>query len=97
MLYINKEVLLRTNKSFEDSAAAALISKESVDGIKGRSILLDFLELPDGLPIDYMHLINLGVFKLLFDFWFNSTHKEHSYYIGNCIYNPSFSNIYIIY
>ena len=45
-----------------------------VEGIKGRSVLSDILDLVKCVPIDYMHCILEGVTKWLVNKWFTSTY-----------------------
>lgn len=60
---------------------------ESVFGIKGLSVLTgipDF-DIIKGLPPDYMHMVNLGLTKLLWELLIegDSDNKSQPYYIGN--------------
>jgi hypothetical protein len=48
-------------------------------GIKGQSELSEIIEFPRDLMIDSMHLLSLGVFKLLLKKWFDSTNNQQVY------------------
>ena len=57
-------------------------SSSAVYGVKGVSILSQDIQLPECIPIDYMHAILEGVFKRLMGCWFNSSNHGKPYYIG---------------
>ena len=38
-----------------------------------------------GCPVDYMHGVTLGVMKLLFSLWFDSSHHSKPWYLGKSI------------
>ena len=58
-------------------------------GIKGKAGISSYIEFPNGIPIDYMHLVCLGLFKSLFKKWFDSKNKAEQFYFGtNLIYEP---------
>jgi hypothetical protein len=48
----------------------------AVMGVKGKSVLADDIQLPECLPIDYMHSILEGVFKALIKSWFDSSNPS---------------------
>ena len=52
-------------------------------GVKGYSPLIDIIMLPDQLPIEYMHLICLGVFKTISKRLFSPKFSRLSCFIGN--------------
>ena len=52
------------------------------NGLKGPIEISKSIYLPDSIPIDYMHLICLGIFKSILNHWFNSTYHKEKYYIG---------------
>jgi hypothetical protein len=52
-------------------------------GIKGRSQLSGILKFPDDILIDSMHLLYLGIFKMLLKKWFDSKNSKMEFYIGN--------------
>ena len=51
-------------------------------GVKGEFDLFDILNYPNGILIDYMHLIFEGVCKFLLKKWFKSYNHKQPYYIG---------------
>lgn len=48
----------------------------------GKTYLTEMINLPSGLPIDYMHLICLGIFKKIMFFWFDKSNNKKPYYLG---------------
>ena len=68
ILLPGQEYALRTD------AKDAERNKVVVEGIKGRSVLSDILDLVKCVPIDYMHCILEGVTKWLVNKWFTSTY-----------------------
>ncbi len=51
-------------------------------GIKGESILSKYVHLPDGVLLDKMHLIDLGIFKRILFILFSTENKHEKYYMG---------------
>ena len=47
--------------------------------------LIDGFDMINGMPLDYMHGVLLGVVKMLFNLWFDAKHKKENYFIGNKI------------
>lgn len=81
MLYLQNEYEPRTNESFENDADVGTFS-EPENGIKGKILLSQAINLPNAIPLDYMHLVCLGIFKSLLLKWFDSSSKNE-YFIGN--------------
>ena len=65
----------RTNKSFRKDALNACKENKTVNGVKSLIWLNFFLnfDLLNGIAIDYMHGIGLGVMKLLMKSWFSKS------------------------
>ena len=58
-------------------AEEAEINQESKFGVKGFSLLSNYLTFPQCIPVDYMHCVLEGVVKQLLKLWFGSNfHKE---------------------
>ena len=72
----------RSNASINRDAGEAENAGTAVNGIKGRSILFGFVELPIAIPIDYMHCVLEGVTKWLLETWVASTSHGFAYYLG---------------
>ena len=68
-----QEYALRTDQLVHEAARDAERNKVVVEGIKGRSVLSDILDLVKCVPIDYMHCVLEGVTKWLVNKWFTST------------------------
>lgn len=84
-LYCQTDFELRDHEHFVVRGIEA-DSEGTTDGIHGSTILSEFLYLPNSIPIDYMHLLCLGLFKnILKNFFCSSNHKE-LFYIGIYIY-----------
>lgn len=73
---------LRTNDSVLKSAVKAEAEKVIVDGIKGKSVLTNVIDLVAGVPVDYMHCVLEGVMKWLVEKWFSTSSHGSPYYIG---------------
>ena len=41
---------------------------------------------PDGVLIDPMHLVHLGIYKKMLDFYFNTEFKDSEFYLGEYDY-----------
>lgn len=61
------------------------VSCIQVFGIKGPSWLciIPLYDLIDGMSIDYMHCVLLGVGRLLLKMWIQSSYHQELWYIGN--------------
>ena len=55
----------RTASQIEKWAEDAEQLGHSVMGVKGKSVFADDIQLPECVPIDYMHAVLEGVFKCL--------------------------------
>ncbi|CAH1267164.1 Hypp3965 [Branchiostoma lanceolatum] len=68
----------RTHQGTKAHVAAAMDSTQAVFGIKGPSWLttVPHFDLIEGMAIDYMHGVLLGVTKKLIHFWFDETAKN---------------------
>ena len=63
-------------------AEEAEISGCAVMGVKGKSVLRRDLQLPECIPIDYMHAVLEGVFKSLMKSWFDTSNHRMAFYLG---------------
>jgi len=75
---------LRSHKQTVNHAKQALSSGSPVYGVKGPSWLSQVpgFNLVRGMSVDYMHLVLLGVSRLLLRLWFDSKHHKELWYIG---------------
>ncbi len=71
----------RTELEMSQWALEAERSGESVCGVKGNSVLFGFINIPYGIPIDYMHAVLEGVVKTLLKCWFDTENHSKSYYL----------------
>ena len=63
------EYPLRTHESMIQDTVEAERTQQAVNGIKGRSMFSDFLNLANGAPTDYMHCVLEGAVKKLLEKW----------------------------
>ena len=70
---------LRTTEKMKDWAASAMATNSPQYGVKGKSILGEHIELPQCVPIDYMHAVLEGVFKQLMKLWFGPNHHQEPF------------------
>ena len=90
MTYSQKNYPLRTKEDYESDALLGT-EKEPENGLKGTIAISDILDLPKSIPIDYMHLTCLGLFKSILKHWFESTYHNKDFYIGKFL--DSFLNL----
>ncbi|XP_053407190.1 uncharacterized protein LOC128559474 [Mercenaria mercenaria] len=84
----------RTKESVVHDARKALdklesgVKQYSVNGIKGPSWLSFFprFDIVQGIGIDYMHGVLLGIQKLMITLWFSSTHKGKHFSFFNSVF-----------
>ena len=78
-----EDYCLRTSACINNWGEAAEVSGEPVMGIKGHSVLVssNLLELPQCIPIDYMHCVLEGIFKSLLKHWFEGKYRSALYSI----------------
>ena len=75
----NTSLHLRTEKDIDTAAEQAESCGHAVTGIKGYSVLRHVINIPFGIPIDYMHSILEGVVKSLLIYWFDSKHHSQPF------------------
>ena len=56
-------ILLRTPIKVWNHANLANVQDSEVFGVKGKSVVLDIMKVPDETPLDYMHLVLEGEWK----------------------------------
>ena len=69
---------LRTEKEMMQWANEAKALGKPVYGVKGPSILSRIVNIPFGVPVDYMHAVLEGVMKSLMNRWFKDSNKPYS-------------------
>jgi hypothetical protein len=72
----------RTASQIEQWAKDAEQTGQSVMGVKGKSVFANDIQLPECVPIDYMHAVLEGVFKSLMKTWFDSSNHRMPFYLG---------------
>ena len=77
----------RTSLQMDQWVDAAEDRGCAIMGVKGKSVLADDIQLPECLPIDYMHAVLEGVFKTLIKSWFDSSNHRMAFYLGSHIKN----------
>lgn len=81
MIYEQTDYPLRENEDFENDYVDGT-ENDPVNGLKGGIKIFDMINVPDSIPIDYMHMVCLGIFKNLLKLWFDPLNKKEDYYIG---------------
>ena len=63
-----------------------------------KAILNELILFPNGVPIDSLHLLTEGIFKLLLTLWCDSSNKDCPFYIGNRFYirHPAYQYLSIL-
>lgn len=84
MLYDQKVYELRDSISYQTDAEHGT-EEDPVNGLKGKIKLSRIIDIPMAFPIDYMHLICLGLFKNLLTKWFDKSNSKKEYYIGKLL------------
>lgn len=74
--------MIRTPSDMKKWAEEADRSGQVVRGVKGSSVLSEELQLPQCVPVDYMHAVLDGVVKRLMKCWFLPSNYGEPYYIG---------------
>ena len=71
----------RTQENIVENSQLALQTSKIVKGIKGPSWLLFFpcFNINEGIAIDYMHGVLLGVEKLLIELWFSQKYSQKAF------------------
>ena len=73
-------VSLRTAEETRRHARLAETSGTPVFGIKGQNVFSKLVDIPDNLPIDWMHCVCEGILKRqLFNRWLNTSFAEEQY------------------
>lgn len=80
-----EEINLRNNTLIRKQMEEADLQRVNVMGIKGSSVLcsLQKFNLVDGIAIDYMHSVLLGVVKFMVSLWFDATNRGEKYHIAS--------------
>ena len=74
-IYPNRIVQIRTNKSYNNDLKTALEIRTTFNGIKDHAYISLWLDIPDNVIIDPMHLCLLGTYKFMFNNFFLSKNK----------------------
>jgi len=75
-----KPIKLRSHDEFIQNGKDGT-EKKTKNGVKGSSLITELIAIPNGLPLDYLHLVFLGILKQqLGKMWLNDT--KSAYYIG---------------
>jgi len=75
-VYLPRVYPERTNDGVKTAADSC------TEGVLGRSILTDVVDLVDSIPVDYMHCYLEGVVKLLIRSWVHPNNHRQPFYIG---------------
>lgn len=69
----------RSEIEMSNWASLAENTGNPVFGVKGYSVLHRFVNIPNGIPIDYMHAVLEGVVKTLLKCWFSSEYHNRPF------------------
>ena len=69
----------RTHVDIQRCAQEAETTGRTIHGIKGISILAEYTDLVNGIPIDYMHAVLEGIMKALMTYWFEPPYSGKSF------------------
>ena len=81
MIYPNGNYPERTNLKYERHYNKGS-DKYPYKGVKSNVQISKTIVVPDAIPLDYMHLVLLGLFKSFAKRFFNSSYSNCDYYIG---------------
>lgn len=78
---------LRSHDGVKSDGIKALETDTVINGIKGPTFLqcLQYYDLVDGVCIDYMHGVLLGVTKLLMNLWFSSEKSSEFFSVSSLV------------
>ncbi len=82
------DIKIRTNNCYKrhvNKATELQLPKKnqsSYKGIKGFSYLSNWINIPEDILLDYMHLCLIGTFKTIICNLFDSSNKNQPYYLG---------------
>ena len=83
----NDRHILRSSSDMTKWAIEAEQTNVSQYGVKGVSVLSEYIEFPQCIPIDYLHSVLEGVFKQLMKLWFTPTYHSEPYSLRKHIKN----------
>ena len=75
----DEQHILRTSEQIRQWAVESERENIAKFGVKGQSLLSEYLVFPQCIPIDYMHCVLEGVMKQLMKFWFGSSFHSEPY------------------
>ena len=83
MIYPFQKILkLGTNQIYLQSVELAEAFQNTYLGIKEKCFLTNYINIPDQIPLDYMHLTALGTVKSMISYWIISKNHNEEYYLG---------------
>ena len=75
----DEQHILRTSEQMRQWAIESERESIAKFGIKGQSLLSEYLVFPQCIPVDYMHCVLEGVMKQLMKLWFGSSFHSEPY------------------
>jgi hypothetical protein len=89
----SEAIAIRTAAETRRFAQIAELTRSTVFGIKGENVFSQLVDIPDNLPIDWMHCVCEGILKRqLFKRWFNDRYAAQSYSLFG--FSAEFNEIY---
>ncbi len=83
---LTKSIEMRTAKVYRQHLAQSILSSKPFQGIKGPTHLSQWMNIPDGIYLDKMHMCDIGTFKSIFNSFFDTHKKNEKFYLGNFIF-----------
>ena len=81
------EMFIRTEQRYKQQVQESINRNDIFEGIKGSTYLSNWVRLPTGTVIDYMHASLLGVTKHLLNIWLSIENSKEDYYLRNKLPN----------
>ncbi len=79
-----KAIFEKRNQDEFESCFNSTTVYQSINGVKkGKPFLNYFINFPDQVLLDYMHVCVRGPQERLLYIWFNSKNRQENYYLGN--------------
>ena len=76
-------MFIRTEQRYKQQVQEIINRNDIFEGIKGSTYLSNWLRLPTGTVIDYMHASLLGVTKHLLNIWLSIENSKEDYCLRN--------------
>lgn len=79
---LKEKIEIRTNSQYLKHVTKAVETNQAFKGVKGFSFLSNWLDIPNSIIYDYMHMCLIGSFKAIINNLFSSKNNSTEYYMG---------------